>query len=164
MIVVSDTTPLISLMKIGRLDLIEQLFGEVQIPDAVYVELVSNSKFREEAQQIQESPFIRRVVIEDGKAVELLRRATGLDMGESEAIILSDTCKAELLLMDENKGRQVAKQMGLHLMGTVGMLRAAHEGKLLSYEEIQKCIEELRVNGRHISDKLFRQLMEVIRQ
>ena len=164
MIVVSDTTPLISLMKIGRLNLIEQLFGEVQIPGAVYEELVSNSEFQEEAQQIQGSPFIKRVVIEDGKAVELLRRVTGLDIGESEAIILSDASKAELLLMDENKGRQVAKQMGLHLMGTVGMLRAAHEGKLLSYEEIQQCIEELRANGRHISDRLFRQLIEVIRQ
>lgn len=49
MIVVSDTTPPISLMKIGRLNLIEQLFGEVQIPDAVYVELVSNAGFQEEA-------------------------------------------------------------------------------------------------------------------
>ena len=102
--------------------------------------------------------------MQDEKAVELLRRATGLDIGESEAIILSDSCKAELLLMDEIKGRQVAKQMGLHLMGTVGMLRAAYEEKLLSYMEIQKYIEELRVNGRHISDKLFRQLMDAIRQ
>lgn len=125
MIVVSDTTPLISLMKIGRLDLIERLFGEVQIPETVYIELISNPRFAEEAQQIIRNPFIRRVVIEDGKAVDLLSRATGLDRGESEAIILSDTCKADLLLMDENKGRQVAKLMGLHLMGTVGMLRAA---------------------------------------
>ena len=164
MIVVSDTTPLISLMKIGRLSLIEQLFGEVQIPHAVYIELVSNADYKEEARQIQESPFIKRVVIEDEKAVDLLRRATGLDRGESEAIILSDVSRADLLLMDENKGRQVAKQMGLHLMGTVGMLRAAYEGKLLYYQEIQECIEILRENGRHISDKLFRQLLETIHQ
>ncbi len=44
MIVVSDTTPLISLMKIDHLDLIHQLFGEVQIPNAVFMELVSNSR------------------------------------------------------------------------------------------------------------------------
>lgn len=50
MIVVSDTTPLISLMKMGQLGLIGQLFGEVQIPDAVYDELVSNQKFQSEAQ------------------------------------------------------------------------------------------------------------------
>ena len=162
MIVVSDTTPLISLMKIGRLELAEQLFGEVQIPDAVYTELIANPQFLEEAQQIQSSSFIKRVVIDDSKSVDLLKRATGLDQGESEAIILSDACHADFLLMDEVKGRQVAKQMGLHLMGTVGMLRVAYEEKLFSYEDIVKCIEVLRVNGRHISDRLYRQLLESI--
>ena len=92
----------------------------------------------------------------------MLRRATGLGKGESEAIILSDIYHADLLLMDEIKGRQVAKQMGLHLMGTVGMLRVAYEEKLLSYEGIVECIEVLKVNGRHISDKLFSQLLESI--
>ena len=162
MIVVSDTTPLISLMKMGRLELAEQLFGEVQVPNAVYMELITNPQFSEEAQQIQNSSFIKRVVIDDSKSVDLLKRATGLDQGESEAIILSDTCHADLLLMDEIKGRQVAKQMGLHLMGTVGMLRVAYEEKLFSYEDIVKCIEVLRVNGRHISDRLYRQLLESI--
>ena len=163
MIVVSDTTPLISLMKIGRLGLVEQLFGEVQIPEAVYAELITNPQFSEEAQQIQGSSFIKRVVVNDSKSVDLLRRATGLDKGESEAIILSDIYHADLFLMDEIKWRQVAKQMGLHLMGTVGMLRVAYEEKLLSYEGIVECIEVLKVNGRHISDKLFRQLLESIR-
>lgn len=162
MIVVSDTTPLISLMKIGRLNLVEPLFGEVQVPNAVYAELTHNPEFAAEAQQIEKSPWIKRVVIEDARAVDLLKRATGLDVGESEAIILSDFCKAELLLMDEKKGRQVAKQMGLHLMGTVGMLRVAYEEKLLSYEEIRECIESLQRNGRHISSRLFEQLLAVI--
>lgn len=49
MIVVSDTTPLISLMKLGQLGLVGQLFGEVQIPNAVYQELVSNPQFQSEA-------------------------------------------------------------------------------------------------------------------
>ena len=149
-------------MKIGHLGLAEQLFGEVQIPDAVYMELIANPQFSEEAQQIQKSSFIKRVVIDDSESVDLLKRATGLDQGESEAIILSDTCHADLLLMDEIKGRQVAKQMGLHLMGTVGMLRVAYEEKLFSYEDIVKCIEVLRVNGRHISDRLDWQLLESI--
>ena len=49
MIVVSDTTPLISLMKIGKLDLVANLFGEIQVPEAVYYELVSNTKFPAES-------------------------------------------------------------------------------------------------------------------
>ena len=54
MIVVADTTPLISLMKIGHLDLIQQLFGEVNFLGPVYEELVYNIKFPEESKQIRE--------------------------------------------------------------------------------------------------------------
>ena len=52
MIVIADTTPLISLMIIGHLDLLHKLFGEVQIPNAVYEELVYNTRFPEESRQI----------------------------------------------------------------------------------------------------------------
>ena len=113
MIVVSDTTPLISLMKIDHLDLIHQLFGEVQIPNAVFMELVSNSRFPNESRQIREYSFIKKVDVTDIQSVNLLRRSTGLDAGESEAIVLSDSIKSSLLLMDEVKGRQVARQMGI---------------------------------------------------
>ena len=88
MIIVADTTPLISLMKIGHLDLLEQLFGEVQIPEAVFDELVYNTNFPEESKLIQESNYIIRVSVKDTSAVDLLRRSSGLDAGESEAIIL----------------------------------------------------------------------------
>ena len=53
MIVVSDTTPLISLLKINRVDLLEKLFGEVLIPDAVFSELTVDERFRVEADQIR---------------------------------------------------------------------------------------------------------------
>ena len=46
MIVASDTTPLISLLKISRLDLLEKLFGEVLIPSAVFNELTTDERFQ----------------------------------------------------------------------------------------------------------------------
>ena len=119
MIVISDTTPLISLMKIGHLDLVHQLFGEIQVPEAVFCELISNKRFPEESRLIQESNFIKQVKVTDVKAVDLLMRSAGLDSGESEAIILSDFMKADFLLMDEMRGRRVAQQMGIRIMGTV---------------------------------------------
>lgn len=94
MIIVADTTPLISLMKIGHLDLLAELFGSVQIPKAVFDELVYNSNFPEESKLIRECKYIQTVAIKDTSAVELLRRSSGLDAGESEAIILSDSLKA----------------------------------------------------------------------
>lgn len=160
MIVVSDTTPLISLMKIGKLDLVNHLFGEVQIPNAVYEELVSNTRFPDESRQIRECSFIKRVDVADVQSVKLLRRSAGLDTGESEAIVLSDSLSVSLLLMDEAKGRQVAMQMGIRIMGTIGMLLAAYKEELLSKEEILHCIEILKTTGRHISERLYKQLME----
>ena len=143
MIVISDTTPLISLMKIGQLNLLNHLFGEVQIPSAVFEELISNPRFPDESRQIRECPFIKKINVTDTNAVNLLRRSTGLDAGESEAIILSDSISASLLLMDEAKGREVAAQMGIQLMGTIGILLVANNGNLLSKDQVLECIETL---------------------
>ena len=126
MIVVSDTTPLISLMKIGHLGLLKKYFGEVQVPEAVFNELTVNERFIDEVNQIRNCQFIQIVKVKDYKAVNLLRRVTGLDLGESEAIVLSDDIQADLLLMDEAKGRDVAEQMQIKIMGTIGLLMASY--------------------------------------
>ena len=55
MIVVSDATPIISFLKINRLDILETLFGEVLLPDAVYEELTSNLNFQVEADKVRSS-------------------------------------------------------------------------------------------------------------
>ncbi len=145
MIIVSDTTPIITLSKIKRLDLLEKLFKNIIIPRAVYDELTSNAQFQEEAQMINDAEYIKVVEVEDSKAVELLQRVTGLDLGESEAIIYTDNYKAELLLIDEAKGRKVAKQMGLSIMGTVGILMAAYDEKFISSNEIKEYIEIMKM-------------------
>ena len=162
MIVISDTTPLISLMKIGRLELLHKLFGEIQIPEAVFNELVSNPRFPDESREIKSCPFIKVVVIDNSGLVKLLRRSTGLDLGESEAILLADSFDGSLLLMDEAKGRQVAAQMEISVMGTIGILMAGYKEGFLLREEIKDCVEILKKAGRHISDRLYRQLMEKI--
>ena len=151
MIVISDTTPLISLIKIGQLNLLNHLFGEVQIPSAVFEELISNPRFPDESRQIRECPFIKKINVTDTNAVNLLRRSTGLDAGESEAIILSDSISASLLLMDEAKGREVAAQMGIQLMGTIGILLVANNGNLLSKDQVLECIETLKITPHSMS-------------
>ena len=117
MIVISDTTPLISLLKINRLDLLETLFSKVQIPRGVYVELTENPKYQKETELVNKCDFIEVINDIDENYVTLLRRSTGLDAGESEAIYLSDNKKADLLLMDEVRGREVAVRMGIKIMG-----------------------------------------------
>ncbi len=162
MIVISDTTPIISLLKINRLDLLESIFGLVQIPRGVFTELTGNPKFQDEAEVVNRSDFIQVIEDIDDDYVSLLRRSTGLDLGESEAIYLSDRGKADLLLMDEIRGREVAMRMGIKIMGTLGVLGLAYEDKLISKEEIKTAIEILRDAGRHISERLYKQLLDMI--
>ena len=83
-------------------------------------------------------------------------------MGESEAIILSDNLHADFLLMDEVKGRKIATQMGIRIMGTVGVLLLAYQSGILNGEEIKSAIDLLRKASRHISENLFEQLLDKI--
>ena len=163
MIVIADTTPLISLLKIGKLWLLESLFREILIPQAVYEELTSNSRFYDEALQVENCAFIRRVKVGNIDSVRLLQRAVGIDKGESEAIVYTDECHADLLLVDEAKARQVAKQMGLKIMGTIGILLAAYEKGIIQKEDMLECIDVMRKTGRHISESLYQQLMKTLR-
>ena len=159
MIVVSDTTPLILLLKISRLDLLEKLFGEVLIPSAVFNELTTDERFQLEANQIRQEKFIVVKEVNNLESVSILKRATGLDQGESEAIVLTDELNAELLLMDEAKGRNVSSQMGLQIMGTIGILMAAYEEHELTSNEVKECIDGLKRAGRHIGQRHYHILL-----
>lgn len=160
MIVVSDTTPLISLLKIDRIDLLEKLFGQVLIPQAVFDELTADARFKFEADQIRRKQFIKVRAVKNPESASVLKRATGLDQGESEAIILTDEQNADVLLMDEAKGRAVSFQMGFRIMGTIGILMAAYEENELTADEVRKCVEGLQRAGRHISQKHYQMLLD----
>lgn len=163
MIVVSDTTPLISLLKIERLDLLEKLFGNVLIPQAVYEELTVDERFKLEAEQLKQKEFIAVRSVKNPDSVSILKRATGLDQGESEAIVLTDEVKAELLLMDEAKGRAVSNEMGFRIMGTIGVLMAAYEEHELTSEEVKECVSGLQRAGRHIGQRHYQMLLDMLK-
>ena len=162
MIVVSDTTPLISLLKIDKVYLLEKLFGKIFIPQAVFNELVVDKRFIKEADIIRNNSHIEVKEVGSLEAVDILRRATGLDIGESEAIVLADELKADVLLMDEAKGRNVSKDLGHNVMGTIGIIMVAYEENLLTSEDVKECIEQLKKSGRHIERRYYNMLLSMI--
>ena len=162
MIVVSDSTPLITLMKADGLDVLHGLFGEVLIPEAVFAELTSNERFRDEADLVRSRDYIRVVRAADAEQVSFLRRATGLDLGESEAIVYADEAKADLLLMDEATGRRVAQNMGIPIAGSVGILVKAFQSGLISAREADESFRRIRMSNRHISSRLIDDALELI--
>lgn len=71
--------PLISLLKINRIDLLEKLFGDVLIPQAVFDELTADERFQLEANRIRQTKFIAVKPVNNPESASILKRATGLD-------------------------------------------------------------------------------------
>ncbi len=154
MIVISDTTPVLSLLKAGCLELLEKLYGNVLVPKAVYHELTENPVYFEEAKIIKATKFFSVAEVANIKSVDILRSVTGLDAGESEALIMYDERNADLLLMDEHKGRRVAKQLRVKHIGTAGILMLAYDKGHIGQVEVKKCLDAMIARNIRLDKKI----------
>ncbi len=116
--VVSNTTPIISLLKLNRLELLQQLYQEIYIPLAVYNEIEAG-KVKGYYQDLVEVDWINICRVQDDQAVKYF---LDLDAGESEAIILATEMNADLIILNETLGRFHAKHADLKVTGTIGVL------------------------------------------
>ncbi len=163
MIVIADTTPLITFLKINRFEILRDLYGTIHIPLSVYNELTENIVFADEAKVIKDCDFLTIHKEVNSEKVNILRRATGLDLGESEAIVLADESDTKLLLIDESHGRSVAEQMGIPITGAIGVLMAAYKKQYLNTQEIKEIVELMKSSNRFISESLYELLLSQIK-
>lgn len=163
MIVISDTTPIIALMKAGKFGILKSLYQEIIIPNAVYDELISNTDFEEEAELIKNCGFVKTVKVQNEQSVDILQKATGLDAGESESIVLYKEQNANLLLIDERRGRRVAGKLGITITGTLGLFILANEKKLISAQEANDSINLMIEDELRFSKELLAAVREKLR-
>lgn len=151
MIAVSDATPLIGLATIGRFGLLRRLFGQIYIPAAVYSEVVvAGREIGGAKREVSAATWINHVSVTDQLAVEVL--LDQLDRGEAETIVLAKELRADWVLIDERKGRRKATELGLQMVGTVGLLvRAKQLGWL---EVLRPELERLRTEGFSLSQRV----------
>ena len=156
MIVVSNTSPLTNLAAIGQIGLLEVLFGQINIPEAVWQELHTGEVAWPGRQEVDEAIWIKRSRV---PIAPLLAELMGdLGPGESEAIALALDLKADLILLDEKEGRRKAQRLGLRVMGVGGVLLAAKARQHIA--EVRPCLDDLRhIAGFYLSEGVYQALL-----
>jgi predicted nucleic acid-binding protein len=120
LIVVSDTSPVLNLARIGRLELLPLLYNQVLIPPAVYEDLTRSKRDLPPAIDLASAVWLIVAAAKDQNQVQELRQE--LDLGEAEAIVLAIKRGADVLLMDERRGRRTAAAAGLTVTGLLGVV------------------------------------------
>ncbi|NOR76979.1 MAG: DUF3368 domain-containing protein [Methanophagales archaeon] len=159
---ISDSSTLIHLAGIGRLELLKEFYGKILIAPAVWREVVEEGKGRTGAEGVEEARrlgWIEVAVPGNESIVRLLERE--LHRGESETIALAIERHSEVIFLDELEARRVASVYGLCKTGVIGILiRARLEGKVISLREE---LDRLRSEGGFwIGDEIYRRALETV--
>ncbi len=151
MIVVSDASPLIALAYLEILDVLPAWFGSVHVPLGVWEEVVERGRGRPGEKELMEAAWIIRREVRDAIAVQILQER--LDRGESEAIVLALELSADLVLLDDKRGRKIARSKGLEVVGTLGIL--LHAKKIGRVEAVKPFVDRLILAGFRVSPRLY---------
>ncbi|MBI2559147.1 hypothetical protein HYW20_07545 [Candidatus Woesearchaeota archaeon] len=145
--IISNSSPLILLAKINKLNLLEKMYNKIAIPYEVYNEVVikgKNENYSDAAlveKDINEFIFVKDLNSESKKEAEKLKKILG--SGESEAIALCVQEKARLLLIDNLEPRKIAQIKSIKCRSTPGILLEALKNKTTTFSEYESAIKEL---------------------
>lgn len=156
-LVVVNATPLIALSLIGKLDLLQRLYGEVLVPPAVKSEVLAGGQHGVGIAEVRAATWLRVVSLRDPRRAELL--LTDLDRGEAEVIALAQEQDADLVIIDERLARRHARRVGLELTGTLGVLLKAKAVGLVP--SVAPLIDTLRLGGIRLSDAIVAEALRI---
>ncbi len=157
MTVVSDSSPLITLAKIERLELLPQLYGTITITPEVYNEVMVQGAGLEGSSQVATAQWIDVRLSKIANLVGLQR--FGLGIGELSAIMLGRELKAGLVLIDDMKARKVAQEQGLAVLGCVGVLEDAFSLGLFS--DLPEAYRQLLASGAYVDRRILENSLNV---
>ena len=143
-LVIADTSVLIVLSKINRLHILRDIFNSITITPEIHLEF---------GEELPDWIIIKEINDEKRKRILMLE----LDKGEASAIALGLENDDSLLLIDERKGRKIASDLGLKIMGTLGVIIKAKELKII--KSLADEFEKLRKVDFWISEKITKNII-----
>lgn len=144
-LVISDASPIIALADIGELELLKLLYDTIVITDLVQSEI-----------HAELPDWIKISTAYDSKQLQILELE--LDKGEASAIALALKNPESRIILDESKGRAVAKRLGLQVIGTLGIIIKAKDKGLI--DSGKRILEKLEEHGFWLSESIKRQLLK----
>ena len=142
---VTDSTCLIGLERIQRLDILSQVFSPVIIPPAVQTEVGISASW---------------ITVQAPRSIMTVAALkTQLDDGEAEAIALALELNDVFIILDDLSARRVAKQLNLKVMGTVGMLLRAKQQKVI--DEIKPLLTALNTADFRVSEAIIQNALRL---
>lgn len=152
MVVVADTSPINYLVLIAQIDLLARLYTRILIPPAVLAEL-KHSLAPKPVRDWADNPP-RWLEVLSPKSVLILPK---LDLGETEAIALATEVHADVVLIDEQAGRQEALRRGLRVAGTLSVLDEADQAGLVIFDD---AVAELRKTSFRVSQAVLSEIRQ----
>ena len=161
MIVISDTSAITNLAAIQYLQLLPQLYNQITIPEAVYRELAEIDPPVPGTLEVQMASWLEVRPVVNRNVVERLQVEVRLDPGESEAIALALELNADLLLIDERRGRAEANRLGVKITGLLGILVEAKQKKLIV--NVKPLMDTLiATSDFRVSSALYSQILDIV--
>lgn len=153
--VIVNSTPLIILCGIGKLNILKEVYEEIIIPSAVYTEVTA--KADSACIQLQSAgDWIRVEQIKDHSEKKMYKAK--LHDGEVEVMILAQERKADLVILDDNAAKKTAKYLGLSVTGTLGVLVKAKRQGII--KEVRPFLAEMRQKGFYVSNAVEQMVLE----
>ena len=148
--IVSDSSTLIILFDLDKIELLQNISNKVYIPQTVYNEI--NYKYIVNLPNYFE-------IIKITQNDELYQLKMLLDDGESEAILLARQMKLPLII-DEKKGRKIAKNLSLDILGLLGVVYLNIKKDFITIDDARGFIQKAKSNNYRISSKLIEEMFD----
>ena len=144
-VIVSDTSCLILFYKIGELELLNKIYGQIVITETVSKEF--------------KKPLPDWIQVQNPITNLHQGLMSFLDAGEATSIALAAELSDCLLIIDESKGRRVAKEMGIGITGSLGSLIAAKQKGII--HSVKPILDKIKQTNFRISDDLVNKILHL---
>lgn len=152
--IVCNATPLIYLAKVGKLELLRQIFGEILIPEEVKAEVIDRGKMLGEKDAYAVEKAVNDGWLKVARA-KPLKTLIKLEDGETAALSLAKKLNIREILMDERPARSAATLLDLTPRGTVFVLLKALEKRILNLDEFLSVLGRLIEHGFRLKEEVY---------